>query len=71
MEPTDPSLRVAQKYFDAMFTEYGQAVELQAAGKDAGERVYRAWGLRNFAHDVLAEAQPALSPLGCDVVPLL
>lgn len=71
VEPSDPSLRVAQKYLDAMFTEYGQALELQAAGEDAGDRFWRAWGLRNFSHDALAEAQPALARLGCDVGALL
>jgi hypothetical protein len=70
-EPRDPSLRQAQKYLDAMFNEYGEAVILHAKGKDAGERMYRAYGLANFARDVLAEAQPALQPQGCDVAALL
>ena len=71
IEPHDPSLRLAQKYLDAMFSEYGQALELQAEGEDAGNRMWRAWGLRNFSHDVLVEAQPTLTSLGCDVGPLL
>jgi len=54
-----------------MFTEYGEAVTLHAEGKDSGERMYRAYGLANFARDVLAEAQPALQHAGCDVGPLL
>jgi hypothetical protein len=54
-----------------MFNEYGEAVILHAKGKDAGERMYRAYGLANFARDVLAEAQPALQPQGCDVAALL
>jgi hypothetical protein len=33
--------------------------------------MYRAYGLANFARDVLAEAQPALQPQGCDVAALL
>jgi hypothetical protein len=70
-EPRDPSLRQAQTYLDAMFNEYGEAVILHAKGKDAGERMYRAYGLANFARDVLAEAQPALQPQGCDVAALL
>ena len=71
VQPNDPSLRTAQKYLDAMFTEYGAAVTLQGEGKDAGERMYRAYGLANFAHDVLAQAQPELLARGCDVGPLL
>jgi hypothetical protein len=71
VKPRDPSLRTAQKYLDAMFNEYGTAVTLQGAGKDAGERMYRAYGLANFAHDVLVQAQPELLQRGCDVGPLL
>ena len=70
-EPRDPALRQAQKYLDAMFTEYGEAVTLYAEGKDSGDRMYRAYGLANFARDVLAQAQPALQREGCDVAPLL
>jgi hypothetical protein len=70
-DPKDPSLKAAQKYLDAMFQEYGTAVTIQAKGGDAGERMYRAYGLANFAHDVLLQAQPALSERGCDVAPLL
>jgi len=70
-EPRDPSLKTAQTYLDAMFQEYGTAVTIQAKGGDAGERMYRAYGLANFAHDVLVQAQPALYKQGCDVGPLL
>jgi hypothetical protein len=70
-DPKDPSLRTAQRYLDAMFQEYGTAVTIQAKGGDAGERMYRAYGLANFAHDVLAQAQSALNKRGCDVGPLL
>ena len=70
-EPKDPALRQAQKYLDAMFTEYGEAVILNAKGKDSGERMFRAYGLANFARDVLADAQPALQREGCDVTALL
>jgi hypothetical protein len=69
--PNDPSLQQAQRYLDAMLHEYAAAVTLHAKGRDAGERMYRAYGLANFAHDVLAEAQPALLRHGCDVGPLL
>ena len=48
-----------------------EAVTIQAKGGDAGERMYRAYGLANFAHDVLTQAQPALFKRGCDVGPLL
>jgi hypothetical protein len=71
VEPRDPSLRTAQRYLDAMLNEYGTAVTLQGEGKDAGERMYRAYGLANFAHDVLIQAQPDLLEKGCDVGPLL
>jgi hypothetical protein len=71
VKPQDPSLQAAQTYMDAMFQEYGEAVTLQAKGEDAGERMHRAYGLANFAHDVLAQAQPELSAHGCDVGPLL
>lgn len=69
--PKDPSLRRAQTYLDGMFTEYGSAVVLLAKGKDGSARMYRAYGLANFAREVLAEAQPALEKRGCDVAPLL
>ena len=71
VEPRDPSLKQAQKYLDSMFNEYGEAVTLHAEGKNSGDRMQRAYGLANFARDVLAEAQPALQAEGCDVAPLL
>ena len=71
VKPNDPSLKQAQKYLDSMFSEYGEAVTLHAEGKNPGERMQRAYGLANFARDVLAEAQPALQAEGCDVAPLL
>ncbi len=70
-DPKDPALKTAQRYLDGMFQEYGTAVTIQSEGGDAGERMYRAYGLANFAHDVLAQAQPALYKEGCDVGPLL
>jgi hypothetical protein len=33
--------------------------------------MHRAYGLANFARDVLAQAQPALQREGCNVAPLL
>jgi hypothetical protein len=71
VKPKDPSLRAAQKYLGGMFSEYGAAVDLLAEGKDASARMHRAYGLANFAREVLAEAQPALQGKGCDVGPLL
>jgi len=71
VDPEDPSLKTAQRYLDAMFQEYGNAITIQAKGGDASERMYRAYGLANFAHDVLIQAQPALFKRGCDVAPLL
>ncbi len=72
VEPRDPSLRKAQTLIGAMFLEYSDAVSRQSRGKpDAGERMYRAYGLANFARDVLQQAQPALADRGCDVASLL
>jgi hypothetical protein len=71
-EPHDPSLRRAQVLIDAMFLEYGDAVAHLASGKpDAGKRMFRAYGLANFAREILVEAQPELAKRGCDVAPLL
>ncbi len=71
-EPHDPSLRRAQVLIDAMFLEYGDAVAHLASGKpDAGKRMFRAYGLANFAREILVEAQPELAKHGCDVAPLL
>ena len=70
-EPSDPSLRQAQRYMNAMFEEYGEAVSLSAKGKGAGKRMHRAYGLANFAREVLVAAEPELAKRGCDVGPLL
>jgi hypothetical protein len=70
-EPRDPSLHTAQRYLDAMFTEYAHAMTLRSKGKDATERMYRAQLLATSARDVLAQAQPELSKRGCNVGPLL
>ncbi len=72
VKPRDPSLRHAQRLIDAMFNEYGHAVSLAAKERArAGEHMHRAYGLANFAREVLVEAQPALAKQGCDVGPLL
>ena len=70
-EPEDPSLRRTQLLLRTMFGEYAQAIEASAGGKRPGRHIYRAYGLANFAHDILVEAQPALRQRGCDVAPLL
>jgi hypothetical protein len=71
VRPKDPSLRQAQTYLGGMFNEYGAAVELLGDGEDGSERMHRAYGLANFAREVLVEAQPELHRQGCDVAPLL
>jgi hypothetical protein len=72
VKPRDPSLRLAQRLIDGMFNEYGQAVALAAKERArAGKHMHRAYGLANFARDVLTEAQPQLAKHGCDVGPLL
>jgi hypothetical protein len=69
--PTDPSLAQTRKLLVAMFTEYRRAMERQAKHRDAGEHIFHAYGLANFAHDVLLKAEPALGKRGCDVASLL
>jgi hypothetical protein len=69
--PSDPSLSKTRAILRAMFVEYGRAIKADAHHKNPGKYIYRAYGLANFAHDVLAQAQPALVKRGCDVSPLL
>jgi len=69
--PSDPSLSKTQKIMRAMFLEYGRAIRADKHHRDPGQYIYRAYGLANFAHDVLAQAEPALAKRGCDVSPLL
>jgi hypothetical protein len=69
--PTDPSLAQTRKLLVAMFTEYRKAMEQQAKHRNAGEHIFHAYGLANFAHDVLLKAEPALGKHGCDVASLL
>src|ERR687884_640263 len=69
--PSDPSLSKTRAILRAMFLEYGRAIRADAHHKNAGKYIYRAYGLANFAHDILAQAQPALGKRGCDVSPLL
>jgi len=69
--PTDPSLRQTKRLMVGMLTEYAKAVRLQEHKGNAGPHMYRAYGLANFAHGVLENAQPALSARGCDLSSLL
>jgi hypothetical protein len=69
--PTDPSLARARALLAAMFTAYRDAMEQRAKHRDAGDKIFQSYGLANFAHDVLVQAEPALSRRGCDVSPLL
>jgi hypothetical protein len=69
--PTDPSLAQTRSLLVAMFTAYRQAMEQRAKHRDAGDHIFHAYGLANFAHDVLLKAEPALARRGCDVSPLL
>ena len=69
--PSDPSLSKTRAILRAMFLNYGRAIRANKHHKDPGEYIYRAYGLANFAHDVLAKAKPALAKRGCDVSPLL
>jgi hypothetical protein len=69
--PSDPSLSKTRAILRAMFSEYGRAIRADKHHKDPGKYIYRAYGLANFAHDVLAGAQAPLAKRGCDVSPLL
>ena len=69
--PSDPSLSKTRSILRAMFIEYGRAIRADAHHHNPGKYIYRAYGLANFAHDILAQAQPALVKRGCDVSPLL
>ena len=70
-EPSDPSLSKTRVILRAMFLEYGRAIRADEHHKNPGKYIYRAYGLANFAHDVLSDAKPGLARRGCDVSPLL
>jgi hypothetical protein len=70
-DPSDPSLSKTRVIMRAMFVEYGRAIRADAHHKNPGKYIYRAYGLANFAHDVLSDAKPGLMKRGCDVSPLL
>ena len=69
--PSDPSLSKTRAIMRAMFLEYGRAIRADQKNKNPGRYIYRAYGLANFAHDVLSQAKPALAKRGCDISPLL
>ena len=69
--PSDPSLRKTRPLMGAMFSEYGRAIRARERNGDAGRHMHRAYGLANFAHEILAEAGPELAKQGCDVRGLL
>lgn len=72
VKPHDPSLKLSQRLIDEMFLEYGRAITLAAKERaQAGQHMHRAYGLANFAREVLLEAQPELAKRGCDVTSLL
>ncbi len=69
--PSDPSLSKTRTILRAMFLNYGRAIRADKHHRNPGKYIYRAYGLANFAHDVLSQAKPALAKRGCDVSPLL
>ena len=69
--PTDPSLAQTRQIVRVMLAEYLRAIQAQSHNKQAGVHMMRAYGLANFAHEVLQQAEPALASKGCDVAPLL
>jgi len=71
MGPTDPSLEQTRRLLVGMLAEYAKALQIQQRHGNAGPHMYRAYGLANYAHDVLERAQPALAPRGCDLSDLL
>ena len=69
--PTDPSLSQTRLIVRAMLSEYWRAVSATVHHREAGPHMMRAYGLANFAHDVLAHAEPALTAQGCNITALL
>jgi hypothetical protein len=70
-KPTDRALEKTRRLLNAMFNEYARAIHAKSRERDAGRHIYRAYGLANFAREILADAQPVLATHGCDVAPLL
>src|SRR5919106_3087321 len=56
LRPSDPSLKRTRALVSGMITEYGRAMLAKAKEREAGPHMYRAYGLANFARDVLVDA---------------
>jgi hypothetical protein len=69
--PDDPSLKLARVLMNGMFVEYGRAIRAKSKGRNPGRHMYRSYSLANYAHQVLADAQPTLQTQGCPVADLL
>lgn len=69
--PTDPTLKQTREILRMMLTEYWHAVSARAHHRDAGVHMLRAYGLANFAHDMLTQARPELESKGCRIDALL
>jgi hypothetical protein len=69
--PADPSLTRAKLVLRAMFLEYQKAIQAEAHHHPPGKHIYRAYGLANFAHDLLAQEQGPMAKQGCDISNLL
>jgi hypothetical protein len=69
--PFDPTLQTVKHFAPPMFLEFGRAVKLRAAGKDASPAMYRAYSLSSRVRDVLTDAEPKLTALGCNVADVL
>jgi hypothetical protein len=69
--PADPSLTRMKLVLRAMFVEYQKAIEADAHHRSPGKHIYRAYGLANFAHDLLVREQAPLEKRGCDISSLL
>jgi hypothetical protein len=69
--PSDPSLSKTRAILSAMFVEYGKAIRADQHHADPGKYIYRAYGLANFAHDILTQAATPLKQHGCDITGLL
>ena len=69
--PQDPTLLTVRAVLVSMFAEYARAVQAKENGENSGPAIARAYTLANTAHELLAEARPALGSRGCDLAPLL
>src|SRR6266513_1320951 len=64
--PTDPSLTRTKLIFRVMFLEYEKAIVAETHHRSPGKHIYKAYGLANFAHDLLVREQQPLMKRGCD-----